>query len=119
MAAHSYAVADVHGLMGSDQKSFIILIVCRSLANGYLFRVSCRLGQKLFRPLVFIIILPFQVSFYINNNCITFTVEVPDSGEEVTVFQEAYKKGIHRTVHAGETGPAEMVRRVSDLNKTF
>ncbi|KAJ9585088.1 hypothetical protein L9F63_020566 [Diploptera punctata] len=44
-----------------------------------------------------------------------FAVEVPDKGEELTVFEEAYKKGIHRTVHAGESGPAEMVRRAVEL----
>jgi len=42
-------------------------------------------------------------------------VEVPDSGVEVEAFQSATNLGIHRTVHAGETGPAEMVRRAIEL----
>jgi len=42
-------------------------------------------------------------------------IEVPDSGVEVEAFQSAANLGIHRTVHAGETGPAEMVRRAIEL----
>jgi len=42
-------------------------------------------------------------------------IEVPDSGVEVEVFQSAANLGIHRTVHAGETGSAEMVRRAIEL----
>jgi hypothetical protein len=49
----------------------------------------------------------------------TFTVEVPDSGTEVEAFQAAAKLGIHRTVHAGETGSAEMVQRVSGASLAF
>jgi hypothetical protein len=48
-----------------------------------------------------------------------FTVEVPDSGPEVEAFQAAAKLGIHRTVHAGEQGSAEMVRRVSGSSLAF
>jgi hypothetical protein len=44
---------------------------------------------------------------------------VPDTGIEVKAFQEAAKLGIHRTVHAGETGSAEMVKRVSSFNLLF
>jgi len=40
---------------------------------------------------------------------------VPDSGVEVEVFQSAANLGIHRTVHAGETGSAEMVKRAIEL----
>lgn len=42
-------------------------------------------------------------------------IEVPDSGTEVEAFQAAAKLGIHRTVHAGETGSAEMVQRAIEL----
>jgi hypothetical protein len=49
----------------------------------------------------------------------TFTVEVPDNGIEVEAFQNAAELGIHRTVHAGEAGPAEMVRRVSGSSLMF
>ncbi len=31
---------------------------------------------------------------------------------EIEVFTEAKKRGIHRTVHAGEAAPAESVRQV-------
>ncbi|CAI4227840.1 unnamed protein product [Auanema sp. JU1783] len=35
----------------------------------------------------------------------------------VTIFQEAYKLGIHRTVHAGESGgPKEMKRALTDMH---
>jgi hypothetical protein len=44
---------------------------------------------------------------------------VPDSGIEVEAFQSAANLGIHRTVHAGETGSAEMVRRVSGSSLAF
>jgi hypothetical protein len=49
----------------------------------------------------------------------TFTAEVPDSGPEVEAFQLAAKLGIHRTVHAGEQGSPEMVRRVSGSSLAF
>ncbi|GFG34195.1 hypothetical protein Cfor_08172 [Coptotermes formosanus] len=42
-------------------------------------------------------------------------VEVPDTGVEVEAFQTAAKLGIHRTVHAGETGSAQMVQRAIEL----
>jgi len=42
-------------------------------------------------------------------------IEVPDSGVEVEAFQSAADLGIHRTVHAGETGSAEMVKRAIEL----
>jgi hypothetical protein len=42
-----------------------------------------------------------------------FTAEVPDTGIEVEAFKMAAALGIHRTVHAGESGSAEMVKRVS------
>ncbi|KDR18263.1 adenosine deaminase-like isoform X2 [Zootermopsis nevadensis] len=42
-------------------------------------------------------------------------VEVPDKGIEVDAFQKAAKLGIHRTVHAGETGSAEMVKRAIEI----
>lgn len=32
--------------------------------------------------------------------------------EDVAVFQKASEIGIHRTVHAGEAGPAQMVWKV-------
>ena len=41
--------------------------------------------------------------------------EVPLNTAEATAFQEAAKLGIHRTVHAGERGPAEMVRRAVEV----
>lgn len=41
--------------------------------------------------------------------------EVPLDTEEAKVFQEAKKLGINRTVHAGERGPAEMVRRAVEV----
>ncbi|KAL0275157.1 UNVERIFIED_CONTAM: hypothetical protein PYX00_003107 [Menopon gallinae] len=41
--------------------------------------------------------------------------EVPLNSSEQKAFQEAAKLGIHRTVHAGERGPAEMVRRAVEL----
>lgn len=44
---------------------------------------------------------------------------MPDSGTEVEAFQSAAELGIHRTVHAGETGSAEMVRRVSGSTLAF
>jgi hypothetical protein len=44
---------------------------------------------------------------------------VPDKGIEVEAFQRAAKLGIHRTVHAGETGSAEMVKRVSGFSLLF
>ena len=44
---------------------------------------------------------------------------MPDSGVEVEAFQSAANLGIHRTVHAGETGPAEMVNRVSGSSLAF
>jgi len=44
---------------------------------------------------------------------------VPDSGIEVEAFQSAANLGIHRTVHAGETGSAEMVKRVSGSSLAF
>lgn len=31
---------------------------------------------------------------------------------EIYAFSEAKKRGIHRTVHAGEMGPAEAVKQV-------
>ena len=37
------------------------------------------------------------------------------SMEEVSVFQAAKEKGIHRTIHAGEAGPASCVKMVSSL----
>ena len=33
---------------------------------------------------------------------------------EVSVFEEARRLGVHRTVHAGEAGPPGAVRQVSD-----
>lgn len=42
-------------------------------------------------------------------------IEVPDSGPEMEAFQLAANLGIHRTVHAGETGSAEMVKRAIEL----
>jgi hypothetical protein len=48
-----------------------------------------------------------------------FTVEVPDTGIEVEAFKMAAALGIHRTVHAGESGSAEMVKRVSSYNLLF
>ena len=36
-----------------------------------------------------------------------------NSEPELKVFQEAARRGIHRTVHAGEMGPAYMVQLVS------
>ena len=44
---------------------------------------------------------------------------MPDSGIEVEAFQSAANLGIHRTVHAGETGSAEMVKRVSGSSLAF
>jgi Adenosine deaminase len=44
---------------------------------------------------------------------------VPDSGPELEAFQSAADLGIHRTVHAGETGSAEMVKRVSCSSSAF
>ena len=37
------------------------------------------------------------------------------SAVEETVFNEARKLGIHRTVHAAEAGPAESVRQVTNV----
>ncbi|CAB3409674.1 unnamed protein product [Caenorhabditis bovis] len=37
--------------------------------------------------------------------------------EVVAAFQEAYKRGIHRTVHAGESGgPREVLRAIQDMH---
>lgn len=36
--------------------------------------------------------------------------------EDIAVFQKAAELGIHRTVHAGEAGPAKMVMKVSVPN---
>lgn len=44
---------------------------------------------------------------------------MPDRGIEVQAFQQAANLQIHRTVHAGETGSAEMVRRVSGYSLLF
>ncbi|XP_063222381.1 adenosine deaminase-like isoform X2 [Bacillus rossius redtenbacheri] len=41
--------------------------------------------------------------------------EVKEECDEVQIFQEARRLGIHRTVHAGESGPAEMVRRALEI----
>lgn len=40
---------------------------------------------------------------------------------DIAVFQAAKEKGIHRTVHAGEAGPAKGVQEVvaSSLNFMF
>jgi hypothetical protein len=48
-----------------------------------------------------------------------FTAEVPETGIEVEAFKRAAILGIHRTVHAGESGSAEMVKRVSGSNLLF
>ncbi|KAJ4427171.1 hypothetical protein ANN_24787, partial [Periplaneta americana] len=45
------------------------------------------------------------------------TVEVPEKGIEVKAFQKAAKLDIHRTVHAGESGSAEMVKRAIEIYK--
>ncbi|PSN57375.1 Adenosine deaminase [Blattella germanica] len=42
-------------------------------------------------------------------------IEVPLSGPEYDAFQEAYQLGIHRTIHAGESGTSEMVKRAVEL----
>lgn len=47
------------------------------------------------------------------------TGEVPDAGIEVEAFKKAATLGIHRTVHAGESGSAEMVKRVSGSDLLF
>jgi hypothetical protein len=44
---------------------------------------------------------------------------VPDTGIEVEAFKKAATLGIHRTVHAGESGSAEMVKRVSGSDLLF
>ncbi|XP_069701887.1 adenosine deaminase-like isoform X3 [Periplaneta americana] len=44
-------------------------------------------------------------------------VEVPEKGIEVKAFQKAAKLDIHRTVHAGESGSAEMVKRAIEIYK--
>lgn len=43
--------------------------------------------------------------------------EVPLNTKEAEVFAQASTLGIHRTVHAGERGPAEMVRRAVEIYK--
>lgn len=43
--------------------------------------------------------------------------EVPDTGIEVEAFKKAATLGIHRTVHAGESGSAEMVKRAIEIYK--
>lgn len=43
------------------------------------------------------------------------TDEVPKGGIEQAVFQRAKEVGIHRTVHAGERGPPQMVSRAVEL----
>lgn len=43
--------------------------------------------------------------------------EVPLDTDEAVVFQQAAQLGLHRTVHAGERGPAEMVRRAVEIYK--
>lgn len=44
---------------------------------------------------------------------------MPDIGIEVEAFKKAATLGIHRTVHAGESGSAEMVKRVSGSDLLF
>lgn len=44
---------------------------------------------------------------------------MPDAGIEVEAFKKAATLGIHRTVHAGESGSAEMVKRVSGSDLLF
>lgn len=39
------------------------------------------------------------------------------NNEEIAVYQEARKCGIHRTVHAGESGGADMIERVSFMGE--
>ena len=39
--------------------------------------------------------------------------------EDVEVFAKAKELGIHRTVHAGEAGPALMVKKVIIINYYF
>ena len=36
--------------------------------------------------------------------------------EDIAVFEKAAELGIHRTVHAGEAGPAKMVMKVQVPN---
>ena len=36
--------------------------------------------------------------------------------EDIAVFEKAAELGIHRTVHAGEAGPAQMVIKVNTFN---
>ncbi|XP_047109169.1 adenosine deaminase-like [Schistocerca piceifrons] len=45
-------------------------------------------------------------------------VEVPLNQEEIGAYEEARKSGIHRTLHAGEAGGAEMVQRALDVYHT-
>lgn len=51
--------------------------------------------------------------------CCTVILKIAANGgllldpAEVRAFDEAKKRGIHRTVHAGEDGPAEAVKQVA------
>ena len=66
---HLARILPAHGSMGCDKKNFIILIVWRwhqllsgSLPNGRLSRVSRTLGQKLFRPPLYVLgFLSFKI----------------------------------------------------------
>ncbi|XP_049852887.1 adenosine deaminase-like [Schistocerca gregaria] len=45
-------------------------------------------------------------------------VEVPLNPEEIAAYEEARKCGIHRTLHAGEAGGADMVQRAVEVYHT-